>query len=550
MRWGSDARSWCVKCAADRWLGNILVFAMRIKEILALLLLIILPAICDAAEAAHTEQSATPESVKSAVAELEKLAQQTLDKTGVPGLAVAVVYDDRVVELKGFGVRQVRKPEAIDADTVFQLASVSKAVTSTVLARLVGEGTIQWDDLVIGHDPGFQMYDPWVTRQLTLRDLLCHRSGLPDHAGDLVEDLGYDEAEVLYRLRYLKPASSFRSAFAYTNFGYTEAAVATAIAAGKPWDMLATEKLYRPLGMKETSSRYQDYLASKNRAVIHAHVDGKWVAKYNRNADAQSPAGGVSSSVRDMAQWLRLQLADGKFDGEQLISADALRETHRPQMISSPAKDPDTDRTGFYGLGWNVNVDDHGRARMNHSGGFDMGAATVVFLVPSEKLGVVMLSNASPIGVPEALGATFCDLAIDGKQQRDWFELYRHGFEEISKPNYGTAVNYGKPSVKKLPPLANAAYVGKYGNKYFGEIEVAEKDGRLVLKMGPKETAYPLAHWDRDVFTYQPMGEMAAGLSSVTFTIDPQQMATRVMIENLDVYGEGTFARGAVDQKK
>jgi CubicO group peptidase (beta-lactamase class C family) len=520
----------------------------RAKFFLLLWLVLFRATMSNAAEAAQAESSATPESVKSAVAEFEKLAQQTLDKTGVPGLAVAVVYDDRVVELKGFGVRQVGKPETVDADTVFQLASVSKAVTSTVLARLVGEGVIQWDDLVINHDAGFQMYDPWVTRQLTLRDLLCHRSGLPDHAGDLVEDLGYDQAEVLHRLRYLKPASSFRSAFAYTNFGYTEAAVAAAMSAGKACDTLAAEKLYRPLGMKETSSQYQDYLISKNRAVIHARIDGKWVAKFNRNADAQSPAGGVSSSVRDMAQWLRLQLADGKFDGKQLIAADALRETHRPQMISSPAKDPDIDRTGFYGLGWNVNVDDHGRVRMNHSGGFDMGAATVVFLVPSEKLGVVVLTNASPIGVPEAIGATFCDLAIDGKPQQEWFELYRHGFEEISKPNYGTDVDYGKPPVKKLPPLANSAYVGRYGNKYFGEIEVAEKDGALELRMGPKKSAYPLAHWDRDVFTYQPAGEMSAGLSGVTFTIGPGQAATQLMIENLDVYGEGTFIKAATDK--
>ena len=503
-----------------------------------------------AAEAAHAEQSATAESVKSAVAELEKLAQQTLDKTGVPGLAVAVVYDDRVVELKGFGVRQVGKLETVDADTVFQLASVSKAVTSTVLARLVGEGTIQWDDLVIGHDPGFQMYDPWVTRQLTLRDLLCHRSGLPDHAGDLVEDLGYDQAEVLHRLRYLKPASSFRSAFAYTNFGYTEAAVAAAMAAGKPWDSLAAEKLYRPLGMKETSSRYQDYLASKNRAVIHAHVDGKWVAKFNRNADAQSPAGGVSSSMRDMSQWLRLQLADGKFDGKQLIAADA------PARNASAANDQQPgERSGH-------RSDGVLRVGMECERGRPWPSADEPFRrvrYGSRDRGVFGSVGKVGGGGPQqcfadwrAGGAwcTFCDLAIDGKPQRDWFELYRHGFEELSKPNYGTAVDYGKPPVKKLPPLANAVYVGKYANKYFGEIEVAEKDGALVLMMGPKKTVYPLAHWDRDVFTYQPMGEMAAGLSGVTFTIGPEQMATRVMIENLDVYGEGTFARVAVDQQK
>jgi hypothetical protein len=219
-------------------------------------------------------------------------------------------------------------------------------------------------------------------------------------------------------------------------------------------------------------------------------------------------------------------------------------------MISSPAKNPNTDRTGFYGLGWNVNVDDHGLVRLNHSGGFDLGAATVVFLVPSEKLGVAVLSNASPIGVPEALGATFCDLAIDGKPQKDWFELYRKGFEELSKPDYGTAVDYSKAPSEKLPPAGNSAYVGKYENKYFGEIEVAEKGGSLELRMGPKKASYPIRHWSRDVFTYQPTGEMSAGLSAVTFTIGPSQAATQVQIENLDVYGEGTFIRKLPDKQK
>ena len=217
----------------------------------------------------------------------------------MPGVAIAIVHNDQVVYLKGFGVRQVGKAEAVDADTVFQLASVSKPVTSTVIAALVGEKIVDWDDCIVNHDPGFAMYTPWVTSQVTIRDFLCHRSGLLDHAGDLLEDLGYDRAGVLYRLRFLKPASSFRSHYAYTNFGFSEAAVAAAKAAGKPWDEVAAEKLYRPLGMASTSSRYEDYAAAKNRAHIHARIDGKWTAKYTRNADAQAPAGGVSSSVRD-----------------------------------------------------------------------------------------------------------------------------------------------------------------------------------------------------------------------------------------------------------
>jgi CubicO group peptidase (beta-lactamase class C family) len=360
-----------------------------------------------------------PQKVRAALPELERLAQQTLKKTGVPGLSVAVVHQDQVVYLKGFGTRQAGKEGPVGPDTVFQLASVSKPLASTVLAALVGEGVIGWDDRVIDRDPCFRLYDPWVTREVTLRDLLCHRSGLPDHAGDLLEDLGYGRAEVLRRLRYQKPGSSFRSRFAYTNFGYTAAAVAAARAAGKPWEDLAAEKLYRPLGMRSTTSRFADYVAAGDRAHLHVRVEGKWAPRYVRDPDAQSPAGGASSTARDLAQWLRLQLGGGKFNGRQVIAAKALAETHRPQIISTPPQNPATDRANFYGLGWNVNYDDRGRARLGHSGGFDLGAATAVSLLPSEGLGIVVLTNAAPVGVPEAVSASFFDLVLIGKVTKD-----------------------------------------------------------------------------------------------------------------------------------
>jgi CubicO group peptidase (beta-lactamase class C family) len=481
--------------------------------------------------------------VKAALPELKKVVQQTMAQTGVPGLAMAIVYKDEVIYLGGFGVQRAGTEDRVDADTVFQLASVSKPISATVLAALVGDGLVRWDDRVIDHDPGFRLYDPWVTREVTLRDLLCHRSGLPDHAGDLLEDLGYGRAEVLHRLRYLKPASSFRSQYAYTNFGFTEAAVAAARAAGKTWEDVAAEKLYRPLGMKSTSSRFGDYAAAANRAWLHVRVGGRWVARYVRDPDAQSPAGGVSSTARDLAQWLRLQLGGGRFQGKQLIAAAALAETHRPQIVSSAPKDPATDRAGFYGLGWNVSYDDRGLVRWNHSGGFDLGAATVVTLLPSEELGIAVLTNAAPIGVPEAIGASFLDLVLKGKIDKDWLALYGPVFEELSRPAYGTATNYGKPPAQPSPPLPSSAYVGTYGNAYFGPLEVVEKDGALLLRLGPKKTAFALRHWDRDVFLYQPAGEMAGGPSAVTFWVGPDRRGMKVVVEDLDVHGQGTFVR-------
>src|SRR5881396_1353115 len=229
----------------------------------------------------------TSEQVTHAIQELEQLAQKQIQENALPGLAIAVVFQDKTVYAKGFGVRDTNTKVPVDADTVFQLASVSKSIGSTLVAELVGEGKITWDSKLSTLDPTFEMFDPWVTREITIRDMYAHRSGLPAHAGDLLEDLEFTRAEILHRLRYQHPASSFRSHYAYTNFGMTEAAVATAKACGLEWEALCQEKLYKPLGMTSTSSRYADFITRSNKALGHALVGGKWVQKFKRDPDVQ-----------------------------------------------------------------------------------------------------------------------------------------------------------------------------------------------------------------------------------------------------------------------
>jgi CubicO group peptidase (beta-lactamase class C family) len=487
------------------------------------------------------------EKVTAALPGLEKYADGLREKTGVPGLAIAVVHADKVVYLKGFGVRELGKPDTIDADTVFQLASVSKPLTATVIAGVVSDGTVKWDSKTSDLDPAFRLSSDYVSGEVTLRDLLCHRTGLPDHAGDLLEDLGYSRAEVLHRLRFQKPGGPFRSSYAYTNFGFTEAGVATAKAAGKSWEDLAADRLFKPLSMDHTSYRHADYFAAANRAKLHVRVDGKWVAKYDRQPDAQAPAGGASSTVRDLAKWVRLLLADGNFDNKRVIATAALSETHKPQVIRLAAK-KSTDQPSFYGLGWNVGYDPAGRLTLNHSGGFDYGAATFVMLVPAEKFGIVVLTNGAPIGVPEAVAAHFVDLVHAGKPGRDWFVMLTPVFEEMSRPTYGTRVDYKKEPAGKSPPLPTASYVGTYHNDFIGDVVVAEENGKFVLKLGPKLRAFPLTHFDRDTFTYQPEGEMSAGLSGVTFRIGPDRIADTVTLENLNVHGSGTLTRVAKEK--
>src|SRR5881398_1905371 len=326
--------------------------------------------------AAPEPSHVTSEQVNRAVQELEKLAQKKIQENAVPGLAIAIVFQDKAVYAKGFGVRDVNTKAPVDADTVFQLASVSKSIGSTVVAELVGEGKITWDSKLSVLNPTFAMFDPWVTHEITIRDMYAHRSGLPEHAGDLLEDLGFARGEILYRLRYQHPGSSFRSHYAYTNFGMTEGALAAAKAYGQEWEEASEQKLYKPLGMTSTSSRYADFVARPNKALGHVLVDGKWVQKFKRDPDTESPAGGVSSSVNDLTKWMRLQLANGKFEGKQIVDEKALTETHHPHMLTG--FNPFTQLPTFYGLGWNVSYDPEGRLRLNHSGAFGLGAATYV----------------------------------------------------------------------------------------------------------------------------------------------------------------------------
>ncbi|WP_169978678.1 serine hydrolase [Tautonia rosea] len=480
--------------------------------------------------------------VIAAVSGLEPYIEEIRQKTGVPGLAITIVHKDEVVFLKGFGVRELGKPDAIDPDTVFQLASVSKPLTSSVIAAVVGEGIVSWDSKVSDLDPSFRLYDDFVSGEVTLRDLLCHRTGLPEHAGDLLEDLGYSRFDVLHRIRFQKPAGLFRASYAYTNFAFTQAGVATSKAVDTTWEDLATDRLFKPLGMERTSYRHADYAAASNRAKLHARVDGQWVAKYDRQPDAQAPAGGASSTARDLSRWMRLLIAEGIVDGKLLIARDQLEETFKPQVISTPAAHS-ADRTGFYGLGWNVGQDPNGRLTLSHSGAFDFGAATCVFLLPAENLGIVVLTNGAPIGVPEAVALSFFDLFDDGKLERDWFMTMTPVFEKLSTPNYGLRVDYQEEVVDRSPPLPTVSYLGRYSNEFVGDAVVAEEDNVLMLKLGPGLKAFPLTHFDRDTFSYQPEGEMASGLSGVTFRIGPDRLADELTIENLNVHGSGTLKR-------
>jgi CubicO group peptidase (beta-lactamase class C family) len=472
--------------------------------------------------------------VNDAIGQLDTLAANLMASSGVPGMAVAVVRGTQTVYAKGFGIRVVGSGAAVDADTVFQLASLSKPVGSTVVAQQIGLGRVAWNTTLRTHLPWFTLSDPDVSAEVSIADMYSHRSGLPDHAGDRLEDMGYGQMDILEHLRFL-PLHPFRNSYFYTNFGLTAAAESVAIAAGIDWATLSELAIYQPLGMSSTSSRYADFAARANRALGHVKVNGKWVQGMGSMPDAQAPAGGVSSSVNDMAKWLAMMLGQGVFGGMRIVDATALAAAVTAQVQSAPPGDGHP--ASYYGYGFNVGTTAAGRASYSHSGAFGVGAATNFLVVPSSGLAIVALTNGYPIGIPETLTAQFFDLVQFGSIQRDWGALYARALASLIAPE-GSLVGAAPPAAP-LPARALSTYTGAYRNDYYGPVQVTNQGGSLVLSIGPIPMMLPLTHWDGDVFTFTLDNENAAPgtISKATFASD------RLTLEYYDDDGVGTFLR-------
>lgn len=476
--------------------------------------------------------------VDAAVGRLDELAGDLMRKSGIPGMAVAVVHAGKTAYAKGFGVRNATLPDdpgnRVDPDTVFQLASVSKSLAATVVAHQVGVKSVDWNTPITAKLPWFALSDPAVTPVVSIGDMMSHRSGLPDHAGDQLEDLGYDRRQVLEKLRDY-PLDPFRISYAYTNFGFTAGAEAAAVAAGKPWEDLAADVLFGPLGMTTASYRYADYAQRPDRAVGHIRIDDSYQPRYIRDADAEGPAGGASASVQDMTHWLAMMLADGSYQGKQVIDSPALLPAVTPQIVSSPATEPAM-RSGFYGFGFNVGTTSAARTELSHSGAFELGAGTNVLILPSADVAIVVLTNATPIGVPETLTAEFADLVQFGEIRQDWYGLYRKAFEAMDAP-VGSLVGKSPPA-DPAPPAPLASYAGTYRNDFWGAATVTERDGRLRLKLGTTLDV-ELRHWDGNVFTFSFVTENAppGTVSMAAFDGD------RLTLEYYDADGKGVFVR-------
>jgi CubicO group peptidase (beta-lactamase class C family) len=474
--------------------------------------------------------------VERGLAALPAIIDRYWKQTGVPGVAIAVVYDGKVRYLEGVGARQKGKPETVDPDTVFQLASVSKPISSTVVGAAFTKklSSIGWDDPIQKVLPDFLLSDPWVNAHVTAADLFAHRSGLPDHSGNLLEDLGYDRGEILELHRHY-PLKRFRDNYEYTNYGLTAGAEAIAKASNLAWEDLARQVLFEPLGMTSSSFDFADLQQRKNRAAMHTKVDDKWVPNLNADYDPQAPAGSASASLRDMAAWVTMLLAEG----EPVMSVEQLQRIWKPATVK-PALPEIGAAASFYGLGWNVNYEPTGELRVSHSGAFGRGAATTVTLYPSKGLAFVGLTNGPPVGLPEAIGVEFADHIRYGKsQEEDWVAVIG---PYITPPETADQKKFSKPATDPKPARPVAAYEGRYLNDFYGPLTVSRR-GDLSFTVGPALEVFPLRHYSGDEFFFQTTGEDDSGFSGATFEMSGDK-ATSLLITAWNAEKLGTFRRG------
>ena len=491
---------------------------------------------------AQTE-SAGSGNISKALVQLDEFIYQAMQKTNIPGLAVAVVYKDQVVFIKGYGVRKIGEPAKIDADTVFEIASVSKPIASTIVASLVGTGEVSWDDRIESLDPEFRLSNPSATEQVTIRDLFAHRSGLPTGAGDVLEDLGYSRPEILRRIRLVPLAGQFRETYHYSNFGLTEGAIAATLKTDSTWEELAEQRLYAKIGMRSTSSRYSDYENNPDKAALHYLQDGVYKNWFVREADSEAPAGGVNSNVRDLANFVRLQLGEGVFEGQQVVDKTALEETHKPQICAAgagPFPPGQCPGNRYYGLGWNVSHDTEGRLSLSHSGGFDLGSSTAIYMLPSEQIGIAVLVNGTPTGVPESVSLSFLDYFRYGYAKNDYLAVFKPIFEDVVRKTQESSPDYSKlhPPQNPSAPGQLSAYAGTYVSPYYGKLQIQVERNQLILRLPPRDAYYELTHWDGDTFTYYFASEnTGVARRGVKFLDGGKQ----VLIENLAIVNNGVF---------
>jgi CubicO group peptidase (beta-lactamase class C family) len=442
----------------------------------------------------------------------DALVARTMAAFGTPGLSVAIVENGVTTLAKGYGVRRLGSPDPVGDDTLFNIASNTKAFTAAALAILVDEKKLAWDDPVIDHLPSFRMWDPYVTREMTVRDLLVHRSGLGLGAGDLLFWPGstYSRTEIVERLRFIKPARSFRSGYAYDNVLYIAAGEVIGAVAGKSWEAFVSERLLTPMGMTGAYPAESWIKSPANRATPHARLGGAvrglgamTPIERGLTSDNHAPAGGIVCGAHDIAAWLKLQLAHGALpSGKRLWSEAQQRQLWRGQTIirasGLPHETPDQSSFVIYALGWGLQ-DYRGHTYLTHSGGV-AGQTSVTVLIPERNVGFALLTNAEEEMVLRTLKNSLLDHHL-GLPAIDWLADGRKKDAEIHAEMTRSAAPATLPADAGPPSLPLGRYAGTYRDAWYGEVVIAQAgDGLTVDFVHSPALKGALEPWSHDTF--------------------------------------------------
>jgi len=477
------------------------------------------------------KQSASATTEDDSISKLDAFITKALKQYQVPGAAVAVVQDGKPVLLKGYGVRDVTKAGAIDENTIFQLASVTKTLTGAAAATVVDEGKLDWDTPIFNYLPEFVGYDPYMTRFLTERDLLAQRTGWPAYTGDALDSFGYDRAEILRRLRFFKPRYSLREVAQYSNPGFFVAGEVAARASKQSWNDLVEKRLLRPLEMSRSGTVIKG-LQDSNATATHALVGEKIVVVEPSKLDTTGAASSATSTAADMSKLMLMFLNEGSYKGKRILKPETVEEIFKRSMVGKiefSDLPPISETTGFYyGLG--VDSFDYAGHHIIEKGGALAGVRTVMTLVPDKNAGVVILANLNLTAFPEAVRAYYVNQLLGIDPETDQKEILAHNIQ-LKKM-------LAPPPAPKNPGKFNGtpqSLVGVYENDYYGRCEILQDGDALKVECGPAKYPATLTHWNNGAFLMLFPGATQAP-SITTFTIGEDGKADSFADEALGIF--------------
>lgn len=484
---------------------------------------------------------------QSPLAGLDEYVQKGMRDWEVPGLAIAVVKDDKVAYMKSFGVRKLGEQTPVDEHTIFAIGSATKAFTATALGMLVDDGKIKWDDPVLSRLPGFRLADSYLTGTVTIRDLLSHRTGVAANNA-VFWQTQFSRDELIDHLQYLDVQSGLRTHFEYNNLMYLTAGQIVPRVSGESWEQFVRERIFVPLGMNSSAAVVADIRDRENVATPHLKIENKIQPIPLIDLTNVAPAGSIHSNLLDMVRWVRLQLSDGTVEGKKLLNSSTLEEMHTPQIFI-PQEPPFSfffmdSHFSAYGLGWMLS-DYHGHKIVQHGGDTD-GMASMVAMIPDQKLGIVVLTNLEGPWLRSAVMYRVFDAYL-GLPATDWNTKYlTTAKRDDDREEAALAKLQGDPQIPGTrPSLPLSEYAGEYADPLYGSASVRYREGKLWLNLLGNSSE--LDHWNYDTFKVK-LQEFNAlqqqAIKFVTFELDPGGKPNRIEVPNI-----GLFKR-TIEQKK